>query len=85
MEKLIRSLGRSLRLDVYDVMPLQVLVSELIRTVPIKPGDVFLDMGSGVGQVTLQVAAEVDLKHSYGIELRDIPASVRRLVRLLGH
>ena len=59
-----------------------MFVSELIRTVPIKPGDIFLDMGSGVGQVTLQVAAEVDLEHSYGIELRDVPASVPQLVVL---
>ena len=35
---------------------LQVFISELIRTVPIKAGDIFLDMGSGVGQVSLQVA-----------------------------
>jgi H3 lysine-79-specific histone-lysine N-methyltransferase len=34
--------------------------------------DIFLDLGSGVGQIVLQVAAEVGCK-SYGIEKAEIP------------
>jgi len=50
------------------------LINEIIQTTPIKDGDVFLDMGSGVGQVALQVAAQCAVKDSIGIELRDVPA-----------
>lgn len=37
------------------------MVSELVEKVPIRPGDRFIDLGSGVGQVVLQVAAEVSV------------------------
>lgn len=35
------------------------MISEIVEKVPIRPGDRFIDLGSGVGQVVLQVAAEV--------------------------
>jgi len=50
------------------------LVNEIIQTSGLKDGDVFLDMGSGVGQVVLQVAAQCKVKQAVGIELRDAPA-----------
>ena len=50
------------------------LVNHIIATVPIKEGDVFLDLGSGVGQVTLQVAMQCGVKEAIGIELLDTPA-----------
>ena len=50
------------------------LINEIIQTAPIKDGDIFLDMGSGVGQVALQVAAQCSVERSIGIELRDAPA-----------
>lgn len=35
--------------------------------------DVFIDLGSGVGQVVLQVAASVGVKVCVGIEKADVP------------
>lgn len=51
------------------------LVNHIIETVPIREGQVFLDLGSGVGQVTLQVAAQCGVREAIGIELLDTPAS----------
>jgi ubiquinone/menaquinone biosynthesis C-methylase UbiE len=51
------------------------LISELIRKVPITKNDVFLDLGSGIGQVVMQVAAQAQCKTAHGIEFSDIPAS----------
>jgi len=49
------------------------LVAEVIKHTHIKESDIFLDLGSGVGQVVLQVAATVGCK-CYGIEKADIPS-----------
>uniref|UniRef100_A0A5K3EVZ5 Histone-lysine N-methyltransferase, H3 lysine-79 specific n=1 Tax=Mesocestoides corti TaxID=53468 RepID=A0A5K3EVZ5_MESCO len=50
------------------------LISQMIETVSIGSEDTFIDLGSGVGQVVLQVAASCDVKFSYGIEKADYPA-----------
>eukprot|EP00658_Telonema_sp_P-2_P033171 TRINITY_DN24406_c0_g1_i2.p1 TRINITY_DN24406_c0_g1~~TRINITY_DN24406_c0_g1_i2.p1 ORF type:complete len:578 (-),score=168.19 TRINITY_DN24406_c0_g1_i2:152-1885(-) len=50
------------------------LISELIQTVPIAKDMVFIDLGSGIGQVVMQVAAQAQCKMSHGIELSDLPA-----------
>jgi tRNA G46 methylase TrmB len=34
----------------------------------------FIDLGSGVGQIVLQVAAEVDNVECFGVEKQDYPA-----------
>uniref|UniRef100_A0A1X7SI86 Histone-lysine N-methyltransferase, H3 lysine-79 specific n=1 Tax=Amphimedon queenslandica TaxID=400682 RepID=A0A1X7SI86_AMPQE len=49
------------------------LIQEVIATTRMTENDVFLDLGSGVGQIVLQVAASVGCK-CYGIEKADIPA-----------
>ncbi|KAF7257149.1 hypothetical protein EG68_05426 [Paragonimus skrjabini miyazakii] len=50
------------------------LISQMIDTVSIAPEDTFIDLGSGVGQVVLQVAACSAAKFCYGIEKAEYPA-----------
>eukprot|EP00842_Homolaphlyctis_polyrhiza_P006965 jgi/Hompol1/858/HPOL_001344-RA len=53
----------------------QVFVHDLIKQAGIMPHHIFLDMGSGIGNVILQVAAEC-LCESYGIEIMEIPSQL---------
>lgn len=48
-------------------------IAQLLDTVTLSQDDVFIDLGSGVGQVVLQVAASVDVKMCIGIEKADVP------------
>ncbi|XP_030075705.1 histone-lysine N-methyltransferase, H3 lysine-79 specific isoform X1 [Microcaecilia unicolor] len=50
------------------------LVAQMIDEIKMTEDDLFVDLGSGVGQVVLQVAAATSCKHHYGIEKADIPA-----------
>jgi hypothetical protein len=50
-----------------------IFVSEIIKQSNIESDSVFLDMGSGIGNVVLQVAAEC-LCDSYGIEIMETPS-----------
>ncbi|XP_073452575.1 histone-lysine N-methyltransferase, H3 lysine-79 specific isoform X2 [Aquarana catesbeiana] len=50
------------------------LVAQMIDEIKMTEDDLFVDLGSGVGQVVLQVAAATGGKHHYGIEKADIPA-----------
>ncbi|XP_069505615.1 histone-lysine N-methyltransferase, H3 lysine-79 specific isoform X2 [Ambystoma mexicanum] len=50
------------------------LVTQMIEEIKMTDDDLFVDLGSGVGQVVLQVAAATGCKHHYGIEKADIPA-----------
>merc|ERR1712166_653633 len=50
------------------------LISELTKMVPIKKEMVFVDLGSGIGQVVMQVAAQAQCKMCYGIEISETPA-----------
>ncbi|KAI9097004.1 histone methylation protein DOT1-domain-containing protein [Phlyctochytrium arcticum] len=50
-------------------------VNTLIKEAGIQPNHIFVDMGSGIGNVVLQVAAQV-LCDSYGIEVMEIPAKL---------
>jgi len=50
------------------------MISEIVEKVPIRPGDRFIDLGSGVGQVVLQVAAEAMCSDSFGVEKQKNPA-----------
>ena len=45
----------------------------MLETINVRENDVFIDLGSGVGQVVLQVAASVPLKKCIGIEKADVP------------
>ncbi|KAI9202104.1 histone methylation protein DOT1-domain-containing protein [Polychytrium aggregatum] len=53
------------------------LVSEIIDRAKIQPHHVFLDMGSGIGNVVLQIAAQC-LCESYGIEVMPIPSKLAK-------
>jgi hypothetical protein len=55
-------------------------VTEIIKHAEIEPSDIFLDLGSGIGNVVLQVAAEC-LCESYGIEIMETPASFAKKQR----
>ncbi|KAH9440450.1 hypothetical protein MJO28_016352 [Puccinia striiformis f. sp. tritici] len=48
-------------------------VSEIIRLVDLKPGQIFVDLGSGIGNIVLQVALEVGCL-AVGFEIMDGPA-----------
>ncbi|KAL5964521.1 Histone-lysine N-methyltransferase H3 lysine-79 specific [Taenia solium] len=50
------------------------LIQQMVDSIPINSEDTFIDLGSGVGQVVLQVAASTNVKFSYGIEKADYPA-----------
>ena len=54
------------------------MISEIVKKVPIKKSDRFIDLGSGVGQVVLQVAAEAQCTDCTGIEKQDNPAEYAR-------
>jgi hypothetical protein len=57
-----------------------MFVREIIKAAGLKETDCFLDMGSGTGNVVLQVAAEC-LCESYGIEIMENPASLAKKQR----
>ena len=62
------------------------LVCQMIDTIGVKEDDVFIDLGSGVGQVVLQMAAGSCCKICYGIEKAEVPskyAEVSASVRIL--
>jgi len=54
-------------------------VSQMLESVNIDEEDVFIDLGSGVGQVVLQVAASVQLKKCIGIERAEVPVSYSKV------
>uniref|UniRef100_A0A4W5Q6E0 Histone-lysine N-methyltransferase, H3 lysine-79 specific n=1 Tax=Hucho hucho TaxID=62062 RepID=A0A4W5Q6E0_9TELE len=51
------------------------LVAQIINEMEMMEDDTFVDLGSGVGQVVLQVAAATNCKHYFGVEKADIPAT----------
>lgn len=51
------------------------LVAQIIDEMEMMEEDTFVDLGSGVGQVVLQVAAATNCKHYYGVEKADIPST----------
>ncbi|KAG4077343.1 hypothetical protein HA402_009744 [Bradysia odoriphaga] len=50
------------------------LVCQMIDQIEISSDDVFIDLGSGVGQVVLQMAATKPTKVCWGIERADVPS-----------
>ncbi|MGH0175150.1 UNVERIFIED_CONTAM: hypothetical protein FKN15_069925 [Acipenser sinensis] len=57
------------------------LVAQIINEIEMMEEDTFVDLGSGVGQVVLQVAAATNCKHYYGVEKADIPSKYAELER----
>lgn len=52
-----------------------IFVDHFLKKVKLRPGKVFLDMGSGIGNVVLQVAAQCQCE-SHGIEIMQKPAQL---------
>jgi H3 lysine-79-specific histone-lysine N-methyltransferase len=50
-------------------------ISQMINEIGLTSEDVFVDLGSGVGQVVLQVAAATDCRRCIGIEKADVPST----------
>eukprot|EP01136_Pigoraptor_vietnamica_P012744 Opistho-1_new@52998 len=50
------------------------MINEVVREIALSRDDIFVDLGSGVGQVVLQVAAQAGCVRSTGIEKMQIPA-----------
>ncbi|XP_031616788.1 histone-lysine N-methyltransferase, H3 lysine-79 specific-like [Contarinia nasturtii] len=50
------------------------VVCQMIDLIEASPEDVFIDLGSGVGQVVLQMSAALPLKSCLGIERADVPS-----------
>ncbi|CDW56938.1 histone lysine N methyltransferase, H3 lysine 79 [Trichuris trichiura] len=56
------------------------MVEEMIRYLNITSDDSFLDLGSGVGQVVLHVAAATECRVAVGIECREWPIFFARVI-----
>lgn len=66
------------------------LVCQMIDQIAVTENDVFVDLGSGVGQVVLQMAAATLCKICIGVERADVPsryAQVRtmRIIKWLSY
>jgi hypothetical protein len=57
-----------------------LFVNEIIKNAAIESDSIFLDLGSGIGNVVLQVAAQCCCE-SYGIEIMEAPASLAKKQR----
>ncbi|KAF9073966.1 S-adenosyl-L-methionine-dependent methyltransferase [Rhodocollybia butyracea] len=56
------------------------LVEEIVSTTKLKEGSLFMDLGSGVGNVVVQAALQTGCK-SFGVELSEGPAQVARVMK----
>ena len=61
--------------EVYGETSFELICQILDHIQPIGPENKFVDLGSGVGQVVLQVAALTDCSFSLGIEKATTPAA----------
>lgn len=55
------------------------LVAQMIDQIEITEEDVFIDLGSGVGQVVLQMAASTKCQICYGIEKAEVPSNYSKV------
>ena len=60
--------------SVYGETSFELICQILDKLHPISSENKFVDLGSGVGQVVLQVAALTDCQVSFGIEKANTPA-----------
>ncbi|XP_072018046.1 LOW QUALITY PROTEIN: uncharacterized protein [Amphiura filiformis] len=56
------------------------LVAQMLEHVVVKDTDLFIDLGSGVGQVVLQISAATPCKLAFGIEKAEVPAKYSKLM-----
>ena len=56
------------------------LIAQMIEQLEITEDDTFIDLGSGVGQVVLQMAASTCCRFCYGVEKADVPAAFAKVL-----
>lgn len=54
----------------------------MIDLINITEEDIFIDLGSGVGQIVLQMAATTQCKICWGVEKADVPSSYSQVIIL---
>ncbi len=54
------------------------LIDSVLKVINLTEDQTFIDLGSGVGNVVLHVAALANCKHVYGIEYEETPATYAR-------
>lgn len=52
----------------------------MIDLINITEDDIFIDLGSGVGQIVLQMAAATQCKICWGVEKADVPSSYSKVM-----
>jgi len=52
----------------------------MIDLINITEDDIFIDLGSGVGQIVLQMAAATQCKICWGVEKADVPSSYSKVI-----
>jgi len=52
----------------------------MIDLINITEDDIFIDLGSGVGQIVLQMAAATQCKVCWGVEKADVPSSYSNVI-----
>lgn len=52
----------------------------MIDLINITEDDIFIDLGSGVGQIVLQMAATTQCKICWGVEKADVPSSYSQVI-----
>ena len=67
----------------YGETSFELICQILDKLHPISRDNKFVDLGSGVGQVVLQVAALTDCEVSFGIEKANTPATYAKVSQLL--
>ena len=50
-------------------------IAQMVDQIGLNANDTFIDLGSGVGQVVLQIAASTSAKMCIGIEKADVPSA----------
>jgi H3 lysine-79-specific histone-lysine N-methyltransferase len=66
--------------EVYGETSFELICQILDKLLPIDGENKFVDLGSGVGQVVLQVAALTDCEISFGIEKASTPAKYAKVM-----
>jgi len=64
--------------EVYGETSFELIV-QMIKKLEITEHDTFIDLGSGVGQVVLQVAASTACRLCIGIEKAEVPAGYAKV------
>ena len=64
----------------YGETSFELICQILDKLSPVGPDNKFIDLGSGVGQVVLQVAALTDCEMTFGIEKASTPANYAKVI-----